>query len=181
MTVASWMWRPIGGRLFVAERGRGAWADGQRLLCPAVPHDVGDLTGAVLIRFLDEATRSIVGSNAHRFAHVTAGRMCVGVEYPMIAEGDSPHAASSGARMSSARNDGSSVRVLASAAWSAASDLDSDLSATSAFKPPSEGDRKSSRRMLDRFFAWKGGTRSAPRAASSDPMACSSLQIEVRR
>jgi len=85
ITVASWMWRPVESRLFVAERGGGA---GRRILCPPAPTAADDLTGAVLSRFLDPAIRSTVASNAHRFAAITSGSMCAGVDYPMIAEGD---------------------------------------------------------------------------------------------
>lgn len=60
---------------------------GQKLLCPAPPHEVGELTGAILTRYFDETTRSMLTRNTHRFGEVTAGRRCVGVEYPMIAQG----------------------------------------------------------------------------------------------
>ncbi len=86
-TVASWIWRPVDRRLFVAVKGGGAWADGRTLRCPPAPIGTDELTGAVLTRFLDESTRSTVARNSHRFAKITQGRMCIGVEYPMIAEG----------------------------------------------------------------------------------------------
>ena len=86
-TVASWMWRPADRHLFVAERGSGAALNGRQLLCPAAPHEVGALTGAVLTRYFDETTKATLTRNTHRFAHVTPGRRCVGVEYPMIAHG----------------------------------------------------------------------------------------------
>lgn len=88
VTVASWMWRPVDKRLFVAERGAGAWADGRRLVCPPAPTAAGDLTGAVLTRFLDDAMKCTLASNAHRFAKITPGRLCLAVDYPMIATGD---------------------------------------------------------------------------------------------
>ncbi len=87
LTVASWIWRPVDGCLFVAERGSGAFLNGQRLLCPATPNEVGEMTGAILARYFDETTKSTLARNSHRFADVTAGRRCAGVEYPMIAEG----------------------------------------------------------------------------------------------
>ena len=82
------MWRPVDKRLFVAERGAGAWMDGRRMVSPPAPTAVGDLTGAVLTRFLDDAVKCTVASNAHRFAEITPGRLCVAVDYPMIATGD---------------------------------------------------------------------------------------------
>ena len=87
LTMASWMWRPADRHLFVAERGSGASLNGQQLFCPAAPHEVGELTGAILTRYFDETTKSTLTRNTHRFAHVTPGRRCVGVEYPMIAQG----------------------------------------------------------------------------------------------
>lgn len=87
-TVASWIWRPVGRRLFVAERGGGAWAGDRRIVCPTPPTDIGALAGSVLTRFLGDDVRSSVAANAQYFAQVTDGRMCAGVEYPMIAEGD---------------------------------------------------------------------------------------------
>lgn len=87
VTVASWIWRPVDRRMFVAERGGGAWLNGQRILCPPAPHESSRLTGAVLTRYFEEATRVSLAKNAHRFSQITGGRRCAGVEYPMIAEG----------------------------------------------------------------------------------------------
>ena len=87
-TVVSWIWRPIDRRLFVAERGGGAWADGRRLERRQAPGEADRLRGGVLRRFLDESVRATVDRNAGRFVEVTTGRMCAAVEYPLIAQGD---------------------------------------------------------------------------------------------
>ena len=87
-TVLSWIWRPVDRRLFVAERGSGAYADGRRLVRPRAPAEAARLRGGVLRRFLDESVRATVDRNAGRFAGVTTGRMCAAVEYPLIAEGE---------------------------------------------------------------------------------------------
>lgn len=87
-TVAAWIWRPIDGRLYVAERGGGAWADGERIRRPPAPAEAGRLRGGVLRRFLDEDTLATVDGNAGRFAGLTTGRMAAAVEYPLIAEGE---------------------------------------------------------------------------------------------
>ena len=87
-TVLAWIWRPVDGRLFVAERGGGAWADGRRLHRPEAPAEAGRLRGGVLRRFLDESVQATVDRNAGRFVEVTTGRMAAAVEYPLIAEGE---------------------------------------------------------------------------------------------
>lgn len=87
-TVVAWIWRPVDGRLYVAERGGGAWVDGRRIRRDPAPPDAGRLRGGVLRRFLDEATLETVDANAGRFAGVTSGRMAAAVEYPLIAEGE---------------------------------------------------------------------------------------------
>lgn len=87
-TVLSWIWRPVDRRLYVAERGGGAWADGRRLARPPAPAGAARLRGGVLRRFLDDALLATVDRNAGRFAAVTTGRMCAAVEYPLIAEGE---------------------------------------------------------------------------------------------
>lgn len=87
-TVLAWIWRPIDSRLFVAERGGGAWADGHRLVCQPAPADAARLRGGVLRRFLDESVQATVARNAGRFLEVTTGRMAAAVEYPLIAEGE---------------------------------------------------------------------------------------------
>jgi len=86
-TVLAWVWRPIDRRLYVAERGSGAWADGRRLERGDPPVETDRLRGGVLRRFLDDSVRATVDRNAGRFAEVTTGRMAAAVEYPLIAEG----------------------------------------------------------------------------------------------
>ena len=87
-TVAAWIWRPVDRRLYVAERGGGAWADGRRLRRSPAPSEPSRLRGGVLRRFLDEATLATVDANAGRFGGLTTGRMAAAVEYPLIAEGE---------------------------------------------------------------------------------------------
>jgi fructose-1,6-bisphosphatase/inositol monophosphatase family enzyme len=87
-TVVSWIWRPVAGRLYVAERGGGAWVDGRRIRRDPAPAETTRLRGGVLRRFLDDATLATVDANAGRFAALTTGRMAAAVEYPLIAEGE---------------------------------------------------------------------------------------------
>lgn len=87
-TVAAWIWRPVDRRLYVAERGGGAWVDGRRIRREPAPADAARLRGGVLRRFLDEATLETVDANAGRFGALGSGRMAAAVEYPLIAEGE---------------------------------------------------------------------------------------------
>ncbi len=87
-TVAAWIWRPVDGRLYVAERGGGAWVNDARIRRDPAPADPGRLRGGVLRRFLDEETLGTVDANAGRFGALTSGRMAAAVEYPLIAEGE---------------------------------------------------------------------------------------------
>jgi len=86
--VLSWIWRPVGRRLYVAERGGGAWVDGRRIHRQPPAADAAQLRGGVLRRFLDDATLATVDANAGRFPRLTSGRMAAAVKYPLIAEGE---------------------------------------------------------------------------------------------
>lgn len=87
-TVASWIWRPCDQTLYEAEHGSGAGRNGQPLLAPSGPPGAAGLRGAVLTRFLDPAARDRLEACRDRFAELTGGAMCAGVDYPRVAEGD---------------------------------------------------------------------------------------------
>ncbi len=87
-TVASWIYRHADDRLYVAERGAGAWRDGQRLTCGRDPDGVAEMRGAVLERFLSADERERMVPRFGRFARVTGGMYCAGYEYPAIIEGE---------------------------------------------------------------------------------------------
>ena len=89
-TVASWIWQPITGRMYTAERGSGASCNGAVLRIPLRPRprEEARLRGAVLTRFLSPAHAAAVARNSARFGEVTRGRMCSGVEYPALIEGE---------------------------------------------------------------------------------------------
>lgn len=86
-TVASWIWRPCDQSLYEAERGSGAQWNGQPLLAPSGPPGATGLRGAVLTRFLDPTARARLEGYRDRFAELTGGTMCAGVDYPRVAEG----------------------------------------------------------------------------------------------
>ena len=86
-TVASVIYQPQHDRMFLAERGSGAFADGVRLRRTPSSADVASLRGGVLRRFLDDPTRAALEASAHRFGDLTPGTTCAGIEYPLIACG----------------------------------------------------------------------------------------------
>lgn len=83
--VASWIWRPCAGVLYEAEQGGGARRNGAPLTTPDRPAE--GLRGAVLSRFLTPDETARLDANRHRFAGLTGGAMCAGVDYPLVAEG----------------------------------------------------------------------------------------------
>ncbi|AXI80511.1 inositol monophosphatase family protein [Peterkaempfera bronchialis] len=87
-TVAGWIWQPVSGNGYAAERGGGAWLNGERLR--RVPAAGGPATwrGAVLSRFLEPGMRSTVEAGGRAFGTVTPGSRAAGVEYPRIATGE---------------------------------------------------------------------------------------------
>ncbi|MBN6057754.1 inositol monophosphatase [Nonomuraea sp. RK-328] len=87
-TVAAWIVRPAQGRVYVAERGSGAWRDGVRLRRRPAPEDPAALRGAVLTRFLDPAAKAQVEAAAPRFAALGPGTGCAGVDYPRLVDGE---------------------------------------------------------------------------------------------
>lgn len=94
-TVASWMWMPLERIAYVAERGAGAYRDGerQRVVVPAsVPsladlQGVVDVPGAVLDRFLTAEQRARLAVIAPSFGGIGAGSRCSAVDYPLIVAG----------------------------------------------------------------------------------------------
>ena len=86
-TVAAAIYQPQHDRMFLAELGSGAFADGVRLQRTPSGSDLASLRGGVLRRFLDDRTRAAVNAAAHRFGDLTPGTTCAGIEYPLIAEG----------------------------------------------------------------------------------------------
>lgn len=84
--VASWIWRPADGAFYEAERGNGVRRNGEPLAA-GDPPSAGALRGAVLTRFLDDEARFRLEANRDRFARLTPGANCAGVDYPHVAEG----------------------------------------------------------------------------------------------
>ena len=66
-TVASVIYQPQHDRMFFAERGSAAFADGVRLRRIPSSSDLASLRGGVLRRFLDDRTGATVDIDAHLF------------------------------------------------------------------------------------------------------------------
>ena len=85
--IASWMLDPLTGRVAAAERGAGAWLDGERVRVDPSDADLSALRGAVLRRFLPLVLLSNVEPVARQFWDLTAESRCAGHDYPAVAEG----------------------------------------------------------------------------------------------
>lgn len=90
-TVASWLLEPLTGRLAVAERGGGAWLNGDRVgagvdagIAQATPTA---LQGAVLRRFLPADLGAHIETVEPDSAQLSAGSGCAGHDYAAVATG----------------------------------------------------------------------------------------------
>ncbi|KRE16191.1 inositol monophosphatase [Bosea sp. Root483D1] len=85
--VASWMLSPATGTLHVAERGSGAWINGERVRAGRAPQ-WNALRGGVLTRFLPAEITARVQANGRDLAAILPGMHCAGEEYPAIVRGE---------------------------------------------------------------------------------------------
>ncbi|MEJ7796053.1 MAG: inositol monophosphatase [Nocardioides sp.] len=81
-TVRSWIWQPQHRVAYVAERGAGAWRDGERLTRPPV----GDRLRGVTSR------RSWIGRALGTLTALELTWVCCGVDYPKLVEGEADYA-----------------------------------------------------------------------------------------
>ena len=86
-TVGSWILDPVSDRLFVAQRGGGAWIDGQRVRTSAQPIDAGDLRGIASEAYLPADRRSMIDQLRATVGMVHPTARCAGHEYPLVASG----------------------------------------------------------------------------------------------
>lgn len=89
-TVASWMLDPLTGTLHRAERGGGAWRNGERVTTPS-PEAATPLRGIVKTRFLPEAFKTRASASS-TFFEMQPGSNCAGAHYPAVVEGVSDFA-----------------------------------------------------------------------------------------
>ena len=86
-TIRSWIWQPVDRVGYVAEKGNGAWRDGERLRAPVASCDIVQLRGAVLTKFLNDCERRQLATVSPLFGEITSGQYCAGIDYPWVAEG----------------------------------------------------------------------------------------------
>ncbi len=85
--IGAWIYDPIGRRMAVAERGGGAFLDGNRLRVAAPPGSLAELRGTLHAgQFGDPELRQRVQSRRHLVDSVKSLR-CAGLEYMRLAEG----------------------------------------------------------------------------------------------
>jgi fructose-1,6-bisphosphatase/inositol monophosphatase family enzyme len=80
--VRSWIWQPQHRRGYVAERGAGAWCNGERLVRPSVDGDPRGVT----------ARRSWIGRALGTLKELELTWVCCGVDYPKLVEGAADYA-----------------------------------------------------------------------------------------
>jgi fructose-1,6-bisphosphatase/inositol monophosphatase family enzyme len=87
-TVAAWLLDPITDALARAERGAGAFVDGQRLQTQHGSPGEAQLRGAVLKKYMPFALRQQVEQRIPRVQAALPGLRCAGAEYPAIARSE---------------------------------------------------------------------------------------------
>ena len=86
-TCMAWIWRPLAGRMYVAQLGEGAECNGTPIQrAPTGVTDDSQLRGAVFTRFFDRERAATIASNSARFGSVVEGS-CAGFDYPALIEG----------------------------------------------------------------------------------------------
>jgi fructose-1,6-bisphosphatase/inositol monophosphatase family enzyme len=86
-TFASWILDPMSNRLVVAEKGAGAWIDGEQIRVDSKIPSLNEMTGAVLRRFLSEDFQDHIATVETQFRELTLGSKCAGFDYPDICTG----------------------------------------------------------------------------------------------
>ena len=75
--VRSWIWQPQHGLAYVAERGQGAWRNGERLVRPPVGDELRGVT----------SRRRWIGRALDGLPPLELTWVCCGVDYPKVIEG----------------------------------------------------------------------------------------------
>ncbi len=83
----AWILLPVTDRLYVAERGAGAFVDGRRIDPPA-PVDVADQRAWLSTRYLPPPWAQTVAANESSFAEVSSGPGAAAAAYAGILDGE---------------------------------------------------------------------------------------------
>jgi fructose-1,6-bisphosphatase/inositol monophosphatase family enzyme len=86
--VRSWIWQPQHGVAYVAERGAGAWRNGERLVRPPVGHVLRGVT----------SRRRWLGRSLDGLAPLELTWVCCGVDYPQLVRGGADYVVYGGTR-----------------------------------------------------------------------------------
>jgi len=87
-TVSAWILDPVSGRLATAQRGAGAWLDGNRVRTAQDVPELDQVRGAASRRFLPRALADHVKGAEPTFAALTRGTGCAGADYQAIGAGE---------------------------------------------------------------------------------------------
>lgn len=90
-TLASWMLDPLDGTLHTAQKGAGAWCDGERVRVNAVDPS-RRMRGIVKTRFLPPGIKERVVARCAALEDQQPGTNCTAADYPSIAGGESDFA-----------------------------------------------------------------------------------------
>jgi fructose-1,6-bisphosphatase/inositol monophosphatase family enzyme len=80
--VRSWIWQPQHGRAYVAERGAGAWCNGERLVRPPLGDELRGVT----------SRRNWIGRALGALRALDLTWVCCGVDYPKVVDGSADYA-----------------------------------------------------------------------------------------
>jgi fructose-1,6-bisphosphatase/inositol monophosphatase family enzyme len=85
--VASWIHDPLSGDMSVAEKGAGAWMNGERLGGAVFKPSLGHRTAIVSQAFMPADAEGVPSAFEASFGSVVPTRRCAGAEYPLVASG----------------------------------------------------------------------------------------------
>ncbi len=80
--VRSWIWQPQHARAYVAERGAGAWCNGERLLRPPLGEQLRGVT----------SRHNWIGRALGTLRSLDVTWVCCGVDYPKVVDGSADYA-----------------------------------------------------------------------------------------
>ena len=86
-TVGSWILDPLGNHLAVAERGSGAWINGERIVAATSTPALNDLRGIISTAFCPPDRLVFVERIRGAIGEALPTARCAGHEYPLVATG----------------------------------------------------------------------------------------------